>query len=210
MLPPSEISHVDPAPLGPQPEYSPEERELLLRLAHAAILSTLEGRELAPFTASPHLSTHIIEHLSELRGAFTTLYARRKLRGCVGYPTALLSLHRTVMETARAAAFDDPRFVPVTLAEAPELLISISVLSPLRPILADAIEVGRHGLLITDGVRRGLLLPQVPVEHGWDRITFLEQTCRKASLPLDAWCRSAQIKIEAFTAEVFADPGCEV
>ena len=177
---------------------------MLLRLAHDAILSALAGRELAPFTPPANLS----EHLSEPRGAFTTLYGMGKLRGCVGYPTALLPLHRTVMETARAAAFDDPRFVPVTLAEAPELLVSISVLSPLCPILADAIEVGRHGLLITDGVRRGLLLPQVPVEQGWDRVTFLEQTCRKASLPLDAW-RSAQVKIEAFTAEVFADAGCE-
>lgn len=201
---PSEISHSGPAHPGEKPEYSPEERELLLRLAHAAIISALEGRELDSLTPSAHHS----QHLSEPRGAFTTLYARGNLRGCVGYPTALFPLHRTVMETARAAAFDDPRFVPVTLAEAPELLISISVLSPLRPIFADAVEVGRHGLLITDGARRGLLLPQVPVEHGWDRITFLEQTCRKASLPLDAW-RSAQVKIEAFTAEVFADGGCE-
>ena len=205
---PSEISHSGPAPPGEKPEYSPEERELLLRLAHAAILSTIEGRELAPFAPSAYLSPHLAQHLAEPRGAFTTLYAHGKLRGCVGYPTALLPLHRTVMETAKAAAFDDPRFVPVTLAEAPQLLISISVLSPLRPILAEEVEVGRHGLLITQSAHRGLLLPQVPVEHGWDRITFLEQTCRKASLPLDVWRRGA--KIEAFTAEVFADAGCEV
>jgi len=201
---PSEISHSGPAHPGAQPEYSPEERQLLLRLAHEAILSAVEGRELE----ASILQARLLEHLSEARGAFTTLYARGRLRGCVGYPTALFPLHRTVIETARAAAFDDPRFVPVTLPEAPELLVSISVLSPLRAISAEAVEVGRHGLLITDGARRGLLLPQVPVEHGWDRITFLEQTCRKASLPLDAW-RSAQIKIEAFTAEVFADEGCE-
>ncbi len=201
---PSEISPHGPGHLGPKPEYNPEERELLLYLAHAAILSTLEGRDLAP----PALPGSLSEHLSEPRGAFTTLYARGKLRGCVGYPTALLPLHRTVMETARAAAFDDPRFVPGISSEAPELMVSISVLSPLHPILPDAIEVGRHGLLITDGSHRGLLLPQVPVEQGWDRTTFLEQTCAKASLPFDAW-RNPQIKIEAFTAEVFADPGCE-
>ena len=201
---PSEISHAGPGQHSAEPEYSREERELLLHLAHAAILSALERRDLAP----PVLPANLSQHLSEPRGAFTTLYARGKLRGCVGYPTALLPLHRTVMETARAAAFDDPRFVAVTLAEAPELLVSISVLSPLRPILPDAIEIGRHGLLITDGYRRGLLLPQVPVEHGWDRITFLEQTCAKASLPPDAW-RNPQIKIEAFTAEIFSDPGCE-
>jgi len=187
-----------------QPEYSPEERELLLRLAHDAILSAIEGRELETSAWSDHLS----EHLSEPRGAFTTLYAEGKLRGCVGYPTALLPLHRTVIETARAAAFDDPRFAPVTRIEVPELRLSISVLSPLRSILADEIEVGRHGLLISGGAHRGLLLPQVPLEHGWDRITFLEQTCRKASLPLDAW-RNPQVTIEAFTAEVFADAGCE-
>jgi AmmeMemoRadiSam system protein A len=201
---PSEISHPAPA----HPEYGPEERELLLRLAHDAILSALEGRQL-PFTPPVNVSESIVEHLSEPRGAFTTLYARSKLRGCVGYPTALLPLYRTVMETARAAAFDDLRFVPITLAEAPELLISISVLSPLRPILAEAVEVGPHGLLISDGAHRGLLLPQVPVEQGWDRITFLEQTCRKAGLPLDAWL-SPQTKIEVFTAEVFADAGVEL
>jgi uncharacterized protein (TIGR00296 family) len=77
----------------------------------------------------------------------------------------------------------------------------------LRPISPEAVEVGRHGLLISDGPRRGLLLPQVPVEHGWDRITFLEQTCRKAGLPLDAW--QSGTAIEAFTAEVFGDSGSE-
>jgi AmmeMemoRadiSam system protein A len=199
---PSEISH-STVP-GAKPEYSPEERELLLRLAHAAIVSAIEGHEL-DLSAVP---AHLLEHLSEPRGAFTTLYAHGTLRGCVGYPTALLPLSRTVIETARAAAFDDPRFVPVTLSEVPNILISISVLSPLRTAKAEEIEVGRDGLLITDGARRGLLLPQVPVEHRWDRIMFLEQTCRKAGLPLDAW-RSSQAKIEAFTAEVFADAGCK-
>jgi AmmeMemoRadiSam system protein A len=200
---PSEISHSAPPHTGAKPEYSPEERKLLLWLAHVAILSALEKSELdAPVPA------HLTGHLSEPRGAFTTLYAKGKLRGCVGYPTALLPLHRTIVETARAAAFDDPRFVAVTLAETSDLRISISVLSPLRPILPEEIEVGCHGLLITGGSRRGLLLPQVPVEHGWDRVTFLEQTCAKASLPHDAW-RNPQVKIEAFTAEVFADEGWE-
>jgi uncharacterized protein (TIGR00296 family) len=93
------------------------------------------------------------------------------------------------------------------LGEAPGLKISISVLSPVAPIRAEEVIVGRHGLIISQGVFRGLLLPQVPVEHGWDRATFLEQTCRKAGLPLDAWKSGA--KIEAFTAEVFGDPGAE-
>jgi AmmeMemoRadiSam system protein A len=199
MSPPSEISSVRAAETNPQAEYSREERKLLLETAHEAVLSALEAREISLFTPSPHLS--------EPRGAFTTLYCQRKLRGCVGYPTALLPLFRTVIETARAAAFDDPRFIPLTLAEVGDLGVSLSVLSPLKPISPEEVEVGRHGLLMTEGPRRGLLLPQVPVEHGWDRITFLEQTCRKAGLPLDAWQTGATI--EAFTAEVFGDAGCE-
>ncbi len=112
-------------------------------------------------------------------------------------------LYRAVAETARAAAFDDSRFVPVTKAEGPELKISLSVLSRLFAIRPEAVQVGRHGLVISQGARRGLLLPQVPVEHGWDRVEFLQQTCRKAGLAVDAW-RTDTI-LEAFTAEVFGD-----
>jgi len=79
----------------------------------------------------------------------------------------------------------------------------LSILTPPEPISPDAVEIGRHGLLISMGGFRGLLLPQVPIEHGWDRITFFEQTCRKAGLPRDAWQKGA--KIEAFTAEVFGE-----
>jgi AmmeMemoRadiSam system protein A len=113
------------------------------------------------------------------------------------------SVYSTVAETARAAAFEDTRFQPVTREEAPELQVELSILSPPRPILAEAVEIGRHGLLVSMHGSRGLLLPQVPVEHGWDRTTFLEQTCRKAGLPLNAWQKGAVI--EAFTAEVFGD-----
>lgn len=194
MSPPSDISTARASQPITQ-EYTPDERALLLHIAHQAILSALESREVSLVTPDPHLS--------QPRGVFTTLYHLKRLRGCVGYPSASLPLYRTVIETARAAAFDDPRFVPVTLSEARNLEVSLSVLSPIQPIKADEIEVGRHGLIITDGLRRGLLLPQVPVEHGWDRMTFLEQTCRKASLPPDAWKSGAAI--EAFTAEVFGD-----
>jgi len=91
----------------------------------------------------------------------------------------------------------------VTREEAPKLEVSLSILSPLRPIKPEEVEVGRHGLLVAQHGHRGLLLPQVPVEHGWDRATFLEQTCRKAGLALDAWQKGATL--EAFTAEVFGD-----
>jgi len=96
----------------------------------------------------------------------------------------------------------------VTREEALKLEVSLSVLSRLFPIHPEEVEVGRHGLLISDGARRGLLLPQVSVENGWDRETFLEQTCRKAGLPLDSWRKNSTI--EAFTAEVFADADVEV
>jgi AmmeMemoRadiSam system protein A len=174
-------------------EFSPSERAQLLRLAHESILSALEGRDIP---LDPPTS-----HLSEPRGAFTTLHLHGDLRGCVGYVLPVSPVYRAVADTARAAAFEDTRFHPVTLAEAAHLEIELSILSPPQPISADAVEIGRHGLLISMGGRRGLLLPQVPTEHNWDRATFLEQTCRKAGLPLDAWQKGATL--EAFTAEVF-------
>jgi len=102
-----------------------------------------------------------------------------------------------------AAAFDDPRFAPLERREYPKLEYEISVLSPVVLLDAEDVEVGKHGLVITYGSRRGLLLPQVPVEHGWDREKFLEQTCIKAGLPADAWEHGA--KVEAFTADIFSD-----
>jgi AmmeMemoRadiSam system protein A len=176
-------------------EFAAEERTILLQLAHDSILSALQGREISLTPPSPHLS--------ELRGAFTTIYLQSLLRGCVGYVFPVASVYRTVAETARAAAFEDARFSPVTLAEAPGLAVSLSILSPLKGITAEEVEIGRHGLVVTQGGRRGLLLPQVPVEHQWDRVTFMEQTCRKAGLPADAWRKGATL--EAFTAEVFGD-----
>lgn len=176
-------------------EFSPNERILLIRLAHDAILSSLEGREISLHPPTPHLA--------EPRGAFTTLYLRGELRGCVGYVFAVSPVYRAVSDTARAAAFEDTRFPPVTLVEASSLKIELSILSLPQPIPSESVEVGRHGLLISKAGNRGLLLPQVPTEHNWDRITFLEQTCRKAGLPLDAWKNGATI--EAFTAEVFGE-----
>lgn len=176
-------------------EFNAEERRILLRLAHQSIESALDHREISLDPPSPHLA--------EARGAFTTIYLRGELHGCVGYVFPTASVYRTVSETARAAAFEDTRFWPVTREEAPLLEISLSILSPLEPIRAEQVEVGRHGLLISQHGHRGLLLPQVPVEHQWSREEFLAQTCRKAGLPLDAWQKG--VSIEAFTAEVFGD-----
>jgi AmmeMemoRadiSam system protein A len=176
-------------------EFSVEERALLLRLAHDSISSAFERRAIPLEPSTPHFAEH--------RGAFSSLYLRGQLRGCVGYVLPQFSLYRSVAETARAAAFDDNRFTPVTAEEAAHLEVELSILSRPKPIAAEEVEVGRHGLLITLHGRRGLLLPQVPVEHAWDRIAFLEQTCRKAGLPLDAWLSGAII--EGFTAEVFGE-----
>jgi len=176
-------------------EYSLQERRLLLRVAHESIVSALADQEIDTAATSPHLA--------EARGVFTTLYLHGGLRGCVGYAMPIAPLYRAVAETARAAAFEDSRFWPVTEAEAGDLKISLSVLSRLVPARPDEVEVGRHGLVVSLSSQRGLLLPQVPVECGWDRETFLEQTCHKAGLPLDAWRKGATL--ESFTAEVFGD-----
>jgi AmmeMemoRadiSam system protein A len=182
-----------------QPEFSREERAILLQFAHDSILSALGGREISFEPPTPHLA--------EPRGVFTTLHLFGELRGCVGYVLPIAPLYAAVGETARAAAFEDTRFYAVTAEEAPALEIELSVLSPPQEISPDTIEVGRHGLIISRAGYRGLLLPQVPVEHGWDRIAFLEQTCRKSGLPLDAWQKGATI--EAFTAEVFGDESAQ-
>lgn len=192
--PPSGVSSPDQETISAG-EYSSQERQLLLRLAHDAIDTGLDEREL-------HLPA-VSEHLQQQRGAFTTLHLLGEVRGCVGYVFPVAPLFQTVVETARAAAFQDVRFLPVTREEAARLQISISVLSPLFSIKAEDLEVGQHGLLISCGNRRGLLLPQVPLEHGWDRLTFLEQTCRKAGLPPDAWQHDATL--QAFTAEIFGE-----
>jgi AmmeMemoRadiSam system protein A len=191
--PPSPVAAFSDSSQG---EFSPEERTLLLRLAHESILSALEGRHISFDPPTPHLA--------EPRGVFTTLHLHGQLRGCVGYVLPIGSVYQAVAETARAAAFEDSRFHPVTSAEAPLLQIELSILSVPQPIVAEAVEIGRHGLLISMHGRRGLLLPQVPIEHGWAREIFLAQTCRKAGLPENAWKHGASI--EAFAAEVFGDP----
>jgi len=191
MSPQSETRFETPA----TSEYSKDERELLLHLAHRAITSALERRQIDLTPPTPHLA--------ELRGAFTTLHLHGKLRGCIGYVVPTHSLYQTVEETARAAAFEDPRFHPVTAEEAPQLKVEISVLSPLQPIRPEEVVIGIHGLMVTKGGRRGLLLPQVPVVWQWDRETFLRQTCLKAGLPPDSWRQGADL--QAFTAEVFGE-----
>jgi AmmeMemoRadiSam system protein B/AmmeMemoRadiSam system protein A len=138
-------------------------------------------------------------------GAFVTLREAGVLRGCIGYTSATKPLYLTVRDTATLAALRDPRFQPVSLAELPQIDYEISVLSPLRRVVdIQQIEVGQHGLLMKNGTKQGLLLPQVPVEQKWDREKFLEQTCIKARMHPDCW-KDENTDIFQFTAVVFGE-----
>ncbi|MGE5127403.1 MAG: AmmeMemoRadiSam system protein A [Betaproteobacteria bacterium] len=181
------------------PELTEEERRRLLGIARGALEAHFSGgRGGRPAAGGA---------LGEPRGAFVTLRRREdgELRGCIGTMEPERPLAEAVARMAVAAATQDGRFDPVTSDELPQLQIEISALGPLQPIRPEEVEVGRHGLLISLGGRRGVLLPQVPLEHGWDRETFLEHTCWKAGLPEDAW-RRAGVELLGFTADVFGEP----
>ncbi len=179
-------------------DISRDERIFLLRLARHVISNAAGIKSEKP----EMLDSGVLE---EKRGGFVTLRKKGRLRGCIGYISAVKPLVETIEEMAYAAAFRDTRFPPVKAEELPELTIEISVLSPVRVIDdPSVIEVGKHGIILTRGDRSGLLLPQVAVEYGWDRETFLDQTCIKAGLPLGAW-RDKDTRIEIFSAEVFSE-----
>ena len=134
-----------------------------------------------------------------------TLTKGGALRGCIGYTSAVKPLYMTVRDTATYAALRDPRFAPVSALELPLLEYEISVLSPLRRVTnIEQIKVGRDGLLMKNGESEGLLLPQVPVEQGWERQAFLEQTCGKAGMKRDCW-KDENTDIFKFTAVVFSE-----
>ncbi len=139
-------------------------------------------------------------------GAFVTLKRNGELRGCLGTLECKRSLEEEVARLAASTSHEDPRFEPVRVGELVDLHFEVSVLGPLEaidPRAPDAIVIGRHGLVVEQGPRRGLLLPQVATEWKWNRDEFLSYTCRKAGLPADAWQRGA--KVYRFDAEVFGD-----
>lgn len=140
---------------------------------------------------------------SEKYGAFVTLHINGGLRGCIGYIEAYKPLLETIQEMAVAAAFNDPRFPELTAEEYKNIEVEISILSPIEEVTdINEIVVGRDGLIVSKSVYRGLLLPQVATENGWDRDQFISYTCMKAGLPADTW-KNEEIKIEKFSAEVF-------
>jgi AmmeMemoRadiSam system protein A len=175
------------------------DRLTLLALARKAILETVSSSNF------PDLA-QVTGRLAEPQAAFVTLRWDGKLRGCIGQPDGAHGLAETVVQCAITAALRDPRFGPLRAEEIDELEIEISVTSELRPLRPEEIELGTHGIVVTGGGRRGLLLPQVALEHNWSLIQFLEATCRKAGLQANAW-REPDTKLFAFTAEIFSDVG---
>lgn len=138
------------------------------------------------------------------RAVFVTLRINGALRGCIGHMVAEMPLYKAVQEMTIAAAMDDPRFPPLGEDELAGVKIKISVLSPLKEISSlEEIEVGKHGVMIIQEGRRGVLLPEVPVSRGWDRETFLMHLCMKAGLPLDAWKNKPQLF--TFTSNEFGE-----
>lgn len=180
-------------------DLSVTDQKLLFKVARDSIRAHLKG-EKAP------LPREVSPILREPRGVFVTLNRQGRLRGCIGYLEAVKPLIEAVQDMAVSAAFCDPRFPPLTEGELADLEVEISILTPMRRIESiEEIQVGRHGLYLEQGARRGLLLPQVATEYGWDRLTFLKQTCIKAGLPQDAW-QDPATRIYVFSAQILHEP----
>jgi uncharacterized protein (TIGR00296 family) len=153
-------------------------------------------------------------------GVFVTLntYPAHKLRGCIGYPEPVQPLINSLVDSAISAATRDPRFSPVKAGELSKIVMEVSLLTPPEKIKAkkvteilEEVVVGRDGLIIEKSPFRGLLLPQVPVEHNWETEEFLEHTCMKAGLPVDTWLEKGT-NIYKFRAEIFSEvePGGKI
>ena len=183
------------------PSPSEADRHAILKFARQVVVEAVTLGRLPE-----HVPTDGV--FSERRGVFVTLRNNGHLCGCIGVVEADTALGDSVARCAAGAALQDPRFAPMRVADLNQLQIEISLLSQPEPIAINAIEIGRHGLIVSSGDRRGLLLPQVAVEHHLDREQFLSETCRKAHLLRDAW-RDARTQILGFTCEVFSDSELE-
>lgn len=179
-------------------ELSDSEKQVLLAIARQAVVQgVLTGKE--------HIEPREEKALNQRNGCFVTIKQNGKLRGCIGNFQSELPLFREVAHMALSSATRDPRFYPMKEADLENFSIEISVLSPLRKVEStEEIEVGKHGIYIEKGYYRGVLLPQVATEHGWDRQTFLKQTCLKAGLPTNAW-EADDAEIYVFSAQVFGE-----
>jgi len=178
---------------------SQEARRALLGLARATLEAHFRGEP------APRLASDRAEAFGEPRGLFVTLREGECLRGCIGTLAPEGDLSRTVPRFALCAAFEDPRFPSLSAEELPLCRIEISVLTPPRLVEnVEAIEIGRDGLILEARGRRGLLLPQVGTEWGFDRETFLAEVSKKAGLPTETW-READALLWVFQAEVFGE-----
>jgi AmmeMemoRadiSam system protein A len=177
--------------------FTDEQKHALVALARDAVAAAASG------TRAP---VAIEGQFPEASGAFVTIKRGGQLRGCIGTLECRRPLPEEVARVAMSAALEDPRFPPLTAPELDGLDVEVSILGPLEQIDPNdpaAFEIGRHGLVVEQGRRRGLLLPQVATEWGWHRDEFLAHTCAKAGLPPDAWRRGA--KVYRFAGEVFGD-----
>ena len=179
-----------------------DQQKKLLALARVTIHDALQGVKPAAPADTEEFTDGIFR---EQRGAFVTLHIRGKLRGCIGYIVGTREIPETITDMAIASAFRDPRFPPLSRREFEDIDIEISVLTPITEVKnVEEIEVGRDGLIISNGRNQGLLLPQVATEYAWNRDQFLEHTCYKAGLPGDAW-KKKDTRIEKFSAQVFGE-----
>jgi len=177
----------------------PAEKNELLRIAKTSVETAVKEGKLYDLPAEK------FDSLTQERGAFVTLKKHGELRGCIGYVAPMKPLATTVRDVAAFAALRDSRFPPVTAQELADIRLEISVLSPLRRVLdLKQVRTGRDGLVVKKGDYEGLLLPQVAPEQGWDRMTFIQQTCLKAGLPETAW-QDAETDVFSFTALVFGE-----
>lgn len=173
-----------------------EQQKVLLNLARQAIMSKLTGSQInKPVDAALMIKC----------GVFVTLHKKEELRGCIGYIKGYKDLVSSIVEMAQSAAFRDPRFESVSTTEIEEIEIEISILSDMIPVMdTTEIVIGRDGLLLEHPLGSGLLLPQVPVEWGWDVPTFLRQLCYKAGLTPGSWADD-KAQLYRFSAEIFSE-----
>jgi len=183
------------APSSEEFSLTAGERAEILGLARSAVNEFVGRQAVVSYqTGNPKLLAR--------RGVFVTLKKHGELRGCIGFIEPVAPLYQAVIQASIYAATEDPRFPQVGPGELKDLAFEVSVLTPLKEITdPDLVQVGRHGIVISRGGQKGVLLPQVPVENGWDRNTFLDEGCLKAGLPADAWKKGA--KISVFEAIVF-------
>ena len=176
-----------------------EEKKFLLKTARATIISFFTKESVL----EPDYNSHPV--YKSKAGAFVTLMEFGSLRGCIGYIISDQPLFETVCEAAIQASQNDPRFPSVKQSEIKNLSIEISILSEPFPLNSyDEIEIGKHGLILEEKGRRGLLLPQVPVEHHMNKEQYLDAICQKSGFPAGYW-KTKQLKLNAFTATVFSE-----